>query len=370
MKEKQMKKMRLLVFILVGVLLVVAPLLGACSGEAEEPEPTEPTEPTEPEEPEETEVIELTYGSILPSTEFGSISDLAWIERIEEETNGRVHITPYWGGTLINPRASVTDLRERVADIAFIVPSFEPGTQFYIHDALEIMLYASPTPEIAVQVYKELSGKFPEISAEFAGLKVLGMATPLCEQLLTVKPVRSLEDLRGLSIKSTPTWAPVYETLEAELVAIPASEVYINLQKGLLDGCQLPLTNFYTANLAEVVKYTTDLEIVRLAGAVVKAMNMDAWNSLPPDIQQVFDDNVDWWTQKSLEDTEIINQAGFDRAEEMGVEFIKLPPEDLSELYEIIDTVSAEKAAELDAMGLPGTEILEEIHRLIEQYSE
>ena len=49
-------------------------------------------------------------------------------------------------------------------------------------------------------------------------------------------------------------------------------------------------------------------------------------------------------------------------------EFIELAPEELNQLYGLYDTVMREEAARLDAKGLPGTKIYEEVRRLIEEY--
>ena len=57
-------------------------------------------------------------------------------------------------------------------------------------------------------------------------------------------------------------------------------------------------------------------------------------------------------------------------AKETGVEIMQLPPEEQEKFYEAWAAVTLELAATLDAKGYRGTEILEEVLRLAEQYSE
>lgn len=67
-----------------------------------------------------------------------------------------------------------------------------------------------------------------------------------------------------------------------------------------------------------------------------------------------------------------INMADTKPAEEyaksLGVQFFELSEEDQAKLYEIFDQVNRKIAAELDAKGIPGTEIYEETQRLIREY--
>lgn len=359
---------KLCTYIIAGVLLLCFLVLGACSKQTpSSPPATTPSTPAPtPAEPQKP--IELTYGSILPPTHAGSVSDLAWIAKIEKETNGRVVITPYWAGTLINPRESVTDLLNGVADIAFIIPQYGAGGGYQIHDAMEIGFYKCPTPEIALKVYYDLTSKYPEITAEFDQFKPLGLIPGVAEQLHTIKPVRKVSDIKGLTIRAVRPFLPVLPKLGAEGAPVPMGEVYTSLEKGLLDG----LNGFYetmkTYNLAEVTKYTTVYNFMR-GTYPGKVMNLDTWNKLPADIQKVFEDNYVWNNESFLNEMLKAEKGGYDFAKDKGHEFIELSPAEAEKLDTIIQSVCAEKAAGLDAAGLPGTAIFADISSLIEKYS-
>jgi TRAP-type C4-dicarboxylate transport system substrate-binding protein len=366
-----MKKMRLLVFILVGVLLVVAPLLGACGEEPEEPGPSEPGPsepgPSEPEEPEEPEVIELTYATMLPPTHMTSLGTIDWMAKIEEETNGRVHITPYWGGTLVNPRESVTDMLHGVADIGFIFPQYGAGG-FDVHASIAVGYYLSPGMEASWHAYVALCEQFPELVAEFADFKTMGYIAGGTEQLHSIAPVRTLDDFAGLTLKATDNFIAVLGKLGGEAVSIPMSEAFTSLEKSLIGGVHTFCEGLKSENLAEVCPYSTLYNVGRetYPGQV---MNMDTWNSLPADIQQVFEDNVDWYTQRTIDYSLVCEQEGIDFANTMDHEWIEFSAEDQAAFYALFEEVIAEKAAELDANGYSGTEIFAELKRLLEEAS-
>jgi TRAP-type C4-dicarboxylate transport system substrate-binding protein len=354
-------------YILTGVIIILALIMGACEKQTPAPPATTPSTPSTPE-PEAVTPIELTYGSILPPNHPGSISDLAWIEKIQSETGGRVTITPFWAGTLINPRESVTDLANGVADIAFIIPQYGAGVGYDIHDAMEIGFYACPTPEISLKVYYELTSKYPELPAEFNQFKALGLIPGVAEQLHTTKPITKIDDIKGLTIRAVRPFLPVLPKLGAEGAPVPMGEVYVSLEKGLLDGVEAFFEVLKTYNIAEVTDYTLVYNFMR-GTYPGKAMNLDSWNKLPADVQKVFDDNYEWNNQNFLNEMIKAEDAGYAFAKDMGHKFNELSPEEAAKFHAIIKSVCAEKAAELDSKGFAGTEIFNEISNLIEKYS-
>ena len=44
------------------------------------------------------------------------------------------------------------------------------------------------------------------------------------------------------------------------------------------------------------------------------------------------------------------------------------PPEELAKIYAVVDSITLEEMAKVDAKGLPGTEVYKEIRRLVKQY--
>lgn len=361
-----MRKFKLTMYILTGVILLLSLIMGACGEQAPATPPA--TTPSTPTTPEPAKPIELTYGSILPPNHPGSIADLAWIEKIQKETNGQVTIEPFWAGTLINPRESVTDLANGVADIAFIIPQYGAGVGYDIHDAMEIGFYACPTPEISLEVYYELTSKYPEIPAEFDQFKSLGLIAGMAEQLHTIKRIEKIDDIKGLTIRAVRPFLPVLPKLGAEGAPVPMGEVYTSLEKGLLDGVDAFYEVLKTYNIAEVTDYTLVYNFQR-GTYPGKAMNLDSWNSLPADVQKVFDDNYEWGNQNFLNEMIKAEEEAYAFATDMGHEFNELSPEEAAKLDAIIKQVCEEKAAELDSKGLKGTEIFAEISSLIEKYS-
>jgi TRAP-type C4-dicarboxylate transport system substrate-binding protein len=348
-----MKKVSLIMAILVGVTLVFAPFLVAC--EAEHPE----------------EVIELTYGGLYPPDHPFSLATQAWIDKIYEETDGWVQITPFWGAALYGSRDSATELGKGVADTGDFSGAYA-AAGFDFEKSFRMVFYGVDDRALARKVYDEVNAKYPELKAEFtdANIKVMAYASVPPYHLITVdKAVRTVGDFSGLVLKTTGDIGKLAAALGAEGETIGMGETYVALQKHTIDGGFVTDETLASFMFAEVVKYCTRLYIAS-APAGHWGMCLDVWNSLPDYIQEVFEDNILWLGLKVEELAFAKNEEGIAMANQHGVEFITLSAADLATVYAAADTVIGEEMAALDAKGLPGTAVYTDIRRLIEEYGD
>lgn len=347
-----MRKLSLIMAILI-VTLVFAPVLTAC--EAEHPE----------------EVINLTFGGLYPPDHPFSLATVAWIEKIELETDGWVQIEPFWAGALYGPRDSATELGRGVADIGDFSGAYA-AEGFDFEKSFRMVFWGVDDRVLAREVYDELNATYPELEAEFtdANIKVLAYASVPPYHLITVDdPVRTVDDFQGLMLKTTGDLAKLAAALGAEGQTIGMSGLYVELEKNTVDGGFVTDETLASFLFAEVVDYCTRLYIAS-APAGHWGMCLDTWNSLPDYIQEVFEDNIEWFGLKVEELAFAKNEEGVALANQHGVEFITLSAADLEVIYAMADAVIREEMADLDAKGLPGTEIYEEIRRLIDEASD
>jgi TRAP-type C4-dicarboxylate transport system substrate-binding protein len=97
--------------------------------------------------------------------------------------------------------------------------------------------------------------------------------------------VKTMEDLKGVKIRSHGTSAKVVKALGGTPVAMPMPELYQALQKGVVDGGLYPMEVNKGWKMADVIDFCTlDLPIAYTSTFYV-VMNKDKWNSLPKDVQ-------------------------------------------------------------------------------------
>lgn len=302
----------------------------------------------------------LTYASPYTEAHPYGAADAEWIARIEEQSDGRVDITPYWGRTLVTSREGVDELAAGVADMAYIAPIYA-RSGYDMNRLVPGMFYGYTDAEEVLDVYMGLVKDYPAFNDELDGVHVVGynVGTPM-HLLLRDKPVETLDDLQGLRIRSAVDFIGPLAAFGAEGVTMPMTETYPALEKGVVDGVIAPYEALKSLSFAEVVSYYSELPHSRGAYPS-RAINGDVWASLPEDIQAIFDDNTEWLSLRTLELAQVAEEEGRAYGEEQGVAFNVIAPDIVATYSETFAPEITKVAEELDAMGKPGSEVLSAI---------
>lgn len=380
----------------IGVIVVLSLLLSACStGQAPAPTvesqkpaatsaaPAQATKPAEAAKPaaEATKpaaapaaeqklagpTIELSFCSPWPDTHPYSVADIRWMERMVKESNGRLKFKPFWAATVTsNTAEAATEIAKGVCDMGFVY-SIQAKAGFDITKAQLQWFNGVPNVEAVEDIFWKIWEQFPELRNEYKGLKVLSAHSGTPSYLLTKsKPINSLADLKGMTIRGpVETIAPMKE-LGADGVMSPMSEAYQSLDKGIIGGVWAPLETYKSWSFAEVIKYQSNLNIQR--GIYPSRMiNLNTWNKLPPDIQKAMEDSGRWWGHETYLEGKKKDDVGAEAAKAKGVQVIQVPDAELARWNNLVATHAASTTKALDAKGLPGTKIYNEIRRLIDE---
>jgi TRAP-type C4-dicarboxylate transport system substrate-binding protein len=315
---------------------------------------------------QQNKVIEITYGTPFGVDHPFSVTDRKWMAKVERETNGQVKFKPYWGGAVIGGRDAVEELTQGVVDMAFVNPTTSKSG-FPITKASFNFFYDVNNVDLGAKVFKELLTKFPDIEKDYKGMKVLCWGG-FMNQLITRKPVRKIADLRGMRLIAYGDVAIALKELGVEAMSIPGAEGYVDLQKGIIDGTIIPVEALESMKFAEVAKYVTMINFYH-ARTGSRMMNLNKFNSLPPDIRKVIDNNIEYYSREMEVEFDEHNQHAMDAGKKLGIEFIPLSQEELAKFYAPIKAIALKEAQELDAKGLPGTKILNEAQRLTQLYN-
>ncbi|HHW06686.1 MAG TPA: TRAP transporter substrate-binding protein DctP [Clostridia bacterium] len=358
----------LLTIILSAVLILTGVALAGCSGGSDGSADTSSGD----NDAAEQEVITLTFTSFSTLPQTAAKVDHEFIKRIEEVTNGRVKFQYYGGGTLISGNDAAAELGSGVADFGIPRVGYSPHGYDLNKAYMTFMFNCDPyDAEMELDIAHQIFAQYPQFDQEFLEngmVPYAGNASGTSRALFTTKPIKSLDDLKGASIRATGNWAEIVKGLGAEPVNIPISETYLALEKGTVDGViGLATFTLEADKLAEVVKYCYDLK-VNFAPIYEWAFCKATWDKLPDDIKQVFIDNRDFLEMKSVEINVADTLPAEEYAKSLGVQFLELSDEDQAKLYDVIDKVNRQVAADLDAKGIPGTEIYEATQKLIKEY--
>ena len=102
------------------------------------------------------------------------------------------------------------------------------------------------------------------------------------------KPVHSIDDLRGLKMRTMPVPAHIasFNAYGANAVAVDYSELYTAAcRPGLVDGAEAANTNYSNKKFYEVAPYWAQLGWVMLTADLL--MSDERFRALPADVQQI-----------------------------------------------------------------------------------
>jgi len=334
---------------------------------------TEPAQQEEEEE-EEPEVIELTIATTTPVEAAPGAALTAWAEKVEEETEGRVHFTIYYASTLIEATEVLPAVLAGVADIADYWPTAAPG-EAPLQEMLYLPFLGFPSSQVATTVVEEIfdSGVIPELNAELQGAKMLYpcMASETTSYIHhTSKLIETVADLEGMKIIADGVMATYFDSLGAVSQFVPFEDTYTSLSTGMVEGHNGGFGWMFGSGVVELTPYHTDIGGIAMAGYAPVIMNPDSWNSLPAEIQVIFTDLADFYYEQRI-GAELGAQAGgLDfTTNVLGHEYYDFPPEETALMIDAAEELHGTAIAEVEAKGLPGQALYDEIQRLIGEYS-
>lgn len=355
---------------MLALLLAISLVVVGCAKPAPAPEPAPtpapaPT-PTPAPTPAPTKVIELKMAWHTPPIGSLGTSCESWAKKVEEATNGRVKITTYPSQTLVKGADFYTSTVDGISDITFGVNVMD-ASRFPLNSVMDLPVMGWPNPTVASSIWKEVFSKYPEMSAEFKEVKVLFQCADIARQLhLTKKEARVPEDIRGMKIIATGPSGELLEALGASPVTILPPDYYMSLERGVAEGVCVDYAVISDAKVIPLLPYHTNLDLCYLGQELI--MNLNTWNSLPPDIQKIIDSLEPWAVEGFLEQMDTMTVKAQKECQDLGHTIITPTPEEL-ELWYAGKPLQDKWIADNEAKGLPAQAIYNDVQRLIKESS-
>ena len=282
-----------------------------------------------------TKVINFKFAHIFPPPAKQSRICEAFVKELEERTGGRIKTSYLGGGSLLKPPGMYRGIELGVADMGFAHVEYTPG-RFPVTEVCDMPL-GYPSAWVANHVVNDFYNKFKP--KEWNKVKVLWMHSSPPNVMITTKPVRKLEDLKGMTIRAPGRVGDTVKALGASPVPMPIMEVYDGLAKGVINGVNIPFETLRTFRFAEVAKYTTATWQVGNLYTFYVIMNKNSYKKLPPDLKETFDILCGEYKERMALMWNEIDFDGKDFARKKGVENIELPPGELARWVSVTSQV-------------------------------
>jgi len=271
-------------------------------------------------------VIRLKVAQYFPPPSFQSKVLEEFCRDLEKRTNGAVKVDYYSGGSLLKAPAMFDGVVSGIADIGYSHVYYTAG-RMPVTEAVGLPL-GYPSAWVGGQVINDFYQEFKP--KEFDKVHVLWMNTTPPSAIATAKkPIRKLEDLKGLIIRAPGQAGEVIKALGGTPAPTPMMEVYDALAKGVIDGEASNFETLFAFKFAEVVKYTTSVWQINNPFPFYLVMNKNSYNKLPPDIKAIFDTLVGEYKERYILTWNAIDFVGKAFGLSKGVEFVDLPPSEL-----------------------------------------
>lgn len=106
--------------------------------------------------------------------------------------------------------------------------------------------------------------------------------------LSTTKPIRSLEDLKGMKIRTAGDDGEIFSQLGASVTMIPGGELYEGMSRGTIDAFQyMSPAGDTSIGLHEVVDYVYLSPVRQPCSMSMVIVNESKWNDIPGDLQEI-----------------------------------------------------------------------------------
>lgn len=281
-------------------------------------------------------------------------------DTVAEKTDGRITFQVFPAGQLGKDYVSL--LKSGAVESALLVPSYTPQS-LPLTSVSELPGFYSQSCEATGMLWQIAQEGGALNQAEYApqGMHVLFVTTlPPFKVLTSTKQVVHPGDLSGLKVRANgAAMDKTIKSIQGTPIRVTAGELYDSLSRGTVDGGFFPFHSVPTYDLQSVLKYGVEGPQLG-SGSVVFAISDRIWESLSPEDQAAMTEaaasaqqNMCEWLDE--EEARVREQL----AGEYGMQITVVEGDALTEWNTAVESVNADWAAELDAVGRPGTAILD-----------
>ncbi len=246
-------------------------------------------------------------------------------ERVAKEYPGELEIQYAGGPEVIPNQEQVEAARMGVVDMVFTTDGY------YVSAVPEVNALSVSMLDGWEERAKGVNALLDKIHQEKVNCVYLGrLGHNLPFTIYLTKPVKGLDDLKGLKIRCSPTLIGFLKKIGASPVVIPPPEVYTALERGVVDGFAWPAGLIRDWGWEKITKYVVQPGVYN--GANVIVINKKKWDEIPGNLQKLLiqaeDDAARFAKQRAVDLIKNEEEA----LKKMGIQYIQLPPAEAKKL--------------------------------------
>lgn len=150
------------------------------------------------------------------------------------------------------------------------------------------------------------------------------------------KPIRTLDDFKGLKMRTVGAWAQILPELGGSVVSLPGAEVYQALERKVIDATEwaTPGENVISG-FHEIAKYIIVPGAHQPSAPFEVVINKKKWDALPKDLQAIIERAAELTTFGSWYRIGRLDMGAMEEFRKTGNEIIFLSPETQTRAHEL-----------------------------------
>jgi TRAP-type C4-dicarboxylate transport system substrate-binding protein len=296
----------------------------------------------------------------------------AWMNKVEKESGGRIKFEAYpamqLGGT---PPQLYDQAKDGVADITWTLPGNNAG-RFPRVEVFELPFMMTNAEATSKAYWEYMQTMAPD---EFKDVQPLALQVHGPGVIHTAdKPVRSVEDIKGLKLRGpTRQVTKLLAALGATPVGMPLPQIPDALSKGTINGCVIPWEVVPAVKVHELTKYHAEFDPAGgslYTTTFVMGMNKAKYNSLPPDLKKIIDNNSGMATSAWLGKAQQAGDApGRKSAADRGNTIFTVTADNAQNFRRKARQIEVEWVEDMNKRGFDGRKLLDTAKALIEKHT-
>ncbi len=236
--------------------------------------------------------VELRLGHANAPTDDSifQVNALKFKELAEKYSNGEITVSIFASGQIGGEEELVSYVKEGSVDLACAslnqVSNHAPGLEALF------LPYMFPDYESLKRALAATTNDFNAYLGKRANMRLATVITVGdygFRQILSLKPVRSLEDLKKMKtrVPANPVMTAAFESFGVKPTPIAWGELFNALQTNVVDAFECDISVLVSARYNEVIKYVTDINYVMQISFLI--MSNTTYNKLSQEHKAIID---------------------------------------------------------------------------------
>lgn len=268
-------------------------------------------------------------------------------DTVNQLSAGRFEIKSYPGGKLIGPLEVFEAARMGTIDVAHASPAYwigkiPAGALFgYLPFGMD------PVPYLTWMYDGEGLDLYQELYAQYGfGYTAPCGILPPEDLAWSNKPIKSMEDFKGLKFRTSGYWGEILTEAGASVVMLPAGEIYEALQRNVIDAGEFSIPSMdETLAFHEIAKHLLVPGIHQPSTILDILVSKKSWEALPADLQEIVKIAAQVTTLRMLTNSISKDIGALESFRDKGIDINYLDPQIQKNLYQKAVTLLDAKAA-------------------------